>query len=101
MPGPIRCWQPLRARVARETKEAAHYQTSDWRARRQRIMLRDAFRCRDCGIVVAGKNCHVDHVIPLEEGGTDEDGNLVVRCARCHGRKTIGEQRRRGLLRRR
>ena len=49
-------------------------------------------------MVVSGKQAHVDHIIPLEDGGTDADANLAVRCASCHSRKTIGEQRRKGLL---
>ena len=80
-------------------KEHAHYLTADWTARRQRILLRDAYTCRRCDEVAAGKAAHVDHVVPLEDGGTDDDSNLQTLCAACHGAKTRGAQRRRGHVR--
>jgi 5-methylcytosine-specific restriction protein A len=82
-------------------KEHAHYLTADWAAKRQRILLRDAYTCRasGCSAVVSGKAAHVDHVVPLEDGGTDDDANLQTLCAACHGAKTRGEQRRRGHVR--
>jgi 5-methylcytosine-specific restriction protein A len=83
--------------TTRPTKEVAHYQTSDWRARRTRILLRDAMRCHECRRAVSGREAHVDHLIPLEDGGTDDDANLRTMCERCHGRKTRAEQRRRGV----
>ena len=99
MPKAIPSWRPKRMEGGRPTKEVAHYRTPDWRARRMRILLRDAMRCQAfrCGRVVSGKEAHVDHVIPLEEGGTDDDGNLRTLCSRCHGKKTRAEQRRRGM----
>ena len=97
MPDAFQRWTPPRQR-RRETKERAHYRTADWRARRQRILIRDAFTCRDCGEIIDGKRAHVDHITPLEDGGTDHDNNLATRCDRCHGRKTVSEQRRRGHL---
>jgi 5-methylcytosine-specific restriction protein A len=80
------------------TKETAHYRTADWKARRLRILRRDAFVCAACRRVVYGQAAHVDHVQPLEEGGTDEDANLATLCSSCHGVKTRAEQRRRGRL---
>jgi 5-methylcytosine-specific restriction protein A len=96
MPAKVERWQPHRMRPSVH-KETAHYQTSDWRARRQRILVRDAFVCAVCRRVVSGKAAHVDHVIPLELGGTDADANLQVLCEADHGRKTRAEQRLRGL----
>ena len=78
-------------------KEHAHYLTKDWKERRLRIAIRDAYRCRDCTRVAYGRAGHCDHIVPLEDGGTDADDNLAWRCDRCHGRKTRGEQlRKRG-----
>jgi len=48
--------------------------------------------------VVYGQAAHVDHVQPLEDGGTDDDENLQTLCHSCHGTKTREEQRRRGRL---
>jgi len=85
-------------RSTTRTKEVEHYRSADWRARRVRILVRDAYTCANCGRVVSGKAAHVDHIVPLEEGGTDAEANLQVLCDEDHGRKTRGEQRRRGKL---
>lgn len=79
-------------------REQAHYQTADWRAKRERILIRDAFACRSCSRVVSGHEANVDHITPLEEGGADNDANLQTLCRSCHGVKTRGEQRTRGTL---
>ena len=80
------------------TKERAHYTSADWRARRLRLLRRDAFVCQACSRAASGQAAHVDHIKPLEEGGTDDDANLQTLCRSCHGAKTREEQRRRGLL---
>jgi len=98
MPSRLARYQPLRLRATEPTKEVAHYRSADWRARRLRILTRDAYRCAVCGRVVYGRAAHVDHVVPLEEGGTDADENLQVLCESDHGAKTREEQRRRGVL---
>lgn len=97
MPAKIERYRPyaLRASV---TKEVTHYRTADWRARRVRILIRDAYRCRACSKVAYGVRAHVDHIVPFESGGTDDDANLQVLCQSCHGRKTRDEQRARGIL---
>lgn len=97
MPSALPRWSPPRLKHE-STKERAHYVSAEWRALRERILVRDGFRCADCRRVVAGKDAHVDHIRPLELGGTDAESNLTCRCASCHGRKTRGEQGRRGLL---
>jgi 5-methylcytosine-specific restriction endonuclease McrA len=95
MPSALPRWRPARPRV-RPSKERSHYTSADWRARRLRILIRDAYTCRDCGRVASGSAAHVDHIRPLEEGGTDAEANLQTLCEACHGRKTREEQRRRG-----
>lgn len=97
MPGPIPRWKPPHLRGVKLAKETAHYRTSDWKSRRLRILVRDAYTCRACGLVCHSKDAHVDHVIPLEEFGTDDDSNLQTLCSSCHGRKTRDEQKRGGF----
>ena len=89
-------WRPPRPRT-RRANEVAHYHTHDWRAKRLRILRRDALTCRLCGIVT-GTSGHVDHIVPLEDGGADVDANLQTLCGACHGRKTRAEQRRKGFM---
>lgn len=98
MPKRIERWQPPRMVSILPTKEVAHYRTADWAAKRLRVAVRDAYRCRDCGRVATGRDGHADHDVPLEEGGSDDETNIVWRCAKCHGKKTNAEQRRRGIL---
>lgn len=39
--------------------------------------------CEYCGRSVAGC-AHVDHIVPLSQGGTSDPGNLAVVCAECN-----------------
>jgi 5-methylcytosine-specific restriction endonuclease McrA len=59
---------------------------------RHRVMVRDCYRCVDCG---ATTQLAVDHVKAVVETGprrvTDEE--LVVRCKRCNGRRGGGLSR--------
>lgn len=40
--------------------------------------------CKECGAV---SNLHVDHIIPISRGGTDEIDNLQLLCHECHMEK--------------
>lgn len=65
-----------------------------WMATRQRILLRDGYKCQGCGVVRMDNE--VDHRVPLEQGGAaDEDGNLWVLCIECHKAKTRKESQER------
>ena len=60
---------------------------------RERILRRDRYRCKYCG-VKKPESMHMDHVIPLKKGGTNEDSNLVAACQKCNlnkGSKTLEE----------
>jgi hypothetical protein len=49
------------------------------------VFNRDHFRCRYCGRGRdEGAVLHVDHVIPVAQGGRTEIGNLVTACAACN-----------------
>jgi 5-methylcytosine-specific restriction protein A len=97
MPDAVPRWKPPRLKSPR-TREQAHYTTSRWAAIRRAVIVRDAARCRVCLRAVGGRELHVDHILPLEDGGTDDLANLQVLCREHHGAKTIAEQRRRGFI---
>lgn len=67
-----------------------------WRRKRERIFNRDNFLCQihsKRGELVAvsldGVNAGVcDHIVPLSEGGTDDDSNLQTICQACDKEKT-------------
>ena len=64
-------------------------QGSSWMATRRRIMQRDGYACQCCGIVRMDNE--IDHRVPLEQSGSNEDGNLWVLCTECHKTKTRKE----------
>ncbi|WP_222984200.1 HNH endonuclease [Flagellimonas meishanensis] len=53
-----------------------------------RIRNRDGHRCQSCGQGVNdGVRLHVDHKIPLDWGGTNNDDNLWTLCSSCNQAK--------------
>lgn len=66
---------------------------------RTRILIRNGMTCQICGIGVGEPypdypskkaRLHVDHINPLSQGGTNEDGNLRTTCSRCNeGRSNL------------
>ncbi|WP_440221848.1 HNH endonuclease [Dokdonella sp. MW10] len=60
---------------------------------RKRIMVRDDYRCADCGRFALDHD--VDHVVPLSAGGRDDDTNRQLLCrgrGRCHDRKSRADR---------
>ena len=65
---------------------------SGWAWSRQRAaVLAEEPRCRVCG----GRATHVDHIIPLANGGTSDRANLQPICNVCHAVKSANEHARR------
>ena len=64
-----------------------------WMAIRRRVLLRDGYQCGDCGRVHASNQ--IDHDTPLEQGGSNDDGNLKIRCVDCHKKKSATEAKQR------
>jgi 5-methylcytosine-specific restriction endonuclease McrA len=61
--------------------------TSAWRKVRAKVIERDKGICSYCGD--PGSN-EVDHVVPLDAGGTDDMENLVCACGWCNRSKHEG-----------
>jgi 5-methylcytosine-specific restriction endonuclease McrA len=55
-----------------------------WNLTRERIYLRDSGQCQRCNTATDLKKCHIDHMVPLSKGGTNNDENLRVLCPICH-----------------
>ena len=62
----------------------------EWARIRRQVLDRDGWRCRACG---RPGRLEVDHVLPLERGGTNDLSNLQTLCPGCHIRKTRTERR--------
>ena len=58
---------------------------------RYRVLLDGGYACVDCGRV--HRTNEVDHDVPLEQGGSNGDHNLRIRCKPCHAVKTAHEAR--------
>jgi 5-methylcytosine-specific restriction enzyme A len=61
--------------------------------RRMRILSRDSFLCNHCSQPFPESNLEVDHIIPLVQGGSDDDCNLQTLCKPCHLKKTVAERK--------
>lgn len=69
----------------KKTRPVKHRQVP--KSLRYDILKRDGFRCQGCGKSPAsqpGVVLHVDHIIPLSKGGTNDPDNLVTLCGDCN-----------------
>jgi len=48
------------------------------------ILERDSHRCAYCGATAPEVKLHVDHIVPADLGGTEEEDNLVTACSDCN-----------------
>ena len=51
---------------------------------RVQVLIRDKFKCRMCGRSRDEVSLHVDHILPVAKGGTDEISNLATLCSDCN-----------------
>lgn len=67
--------------------------------RNDRIKARDKYTCQRCRKLTDPQDLEIDHIIPLFEGGTEQDSNLQSLCAGedgCHALKSKAERARSG-----
>lgn len=66
-----------------------------------KVFARCGGRCMHCGKMTRGGEVwEADHIISLENGGTDEADNLQVLCRPCHSLKTRDDHAKAGHARR-
>ena len=58
-------------------------------ALRHEALVRDGYRCLECGASNKEISLEVDHIIPVSQGGTDELHNLQTLCITCNRAKNI------------
>ena len=58
---------------------------ASWKKRRELVLTRDNFTCQYCG--EKDGEMHIDHVVPISRGGTNDIENLAVACADCNSSK--------------
>lgn len=50
-----------------------------------KILHRDQYTCRDCGMTRGdGMKLHIDHIVPVADGGRTCEQNLQVLCEKCN-----------------
>lgn len=76
-------------------RPSGYQQPTNWRAIRSRILNRDGHTCYSC----QGTATTVDHLLPVAQGGTHDDGNLAAMCWTCHQAKTKTESKQGKALR--
>jgi ATP adenylyltransferase len=54
---------------------------------RYRVLSRAKFRCELCGISAEHKALEVDHIVPRNDGGIDQESNLQSLCYSCNAMK--------------
>lgn len=82
----IRDVLPRHRAVSMVPRDRRRYMTPQWRRTRLRVLTRDG-HCQDpSGCAEPCTEC--DHVIPVAQGGTDDEDNLQGLCRRHHGLKT-------------
>ena len=84
---------PPRLRVTskiRRTRVQAYGNISSWYAIVKEVLVRDKYKCRDCGRAVGGStgvSYHTHHITPVSRGGQTVSYNLKTVCVNCHERK--------------
>ena len=63
----------------------ARYHTTDWEKTRRLVLERDGHACVLCGH--KGGRLHVDHIVEVKDGGTDDPANLRTLCPACDNRR--------------
>ncbi len=75
-----------REKERRERETWRDYNSAEWKRNRATV-LRLEPQCRACGEPATV----VDHVVPLQDGGTHDVANLRPLCKRCHDRRTYSD----------
>lgn len=63
---------------------------------RWQILERDRFSCTICGIAPskrAGAGLHIDHILPVSRGGTNDPANLRTLCSDCNLGRGAGRKK--------
>jgi 5-methylcytosine-specific restriction protein A len=55
---------------------------------KKKVGAKQMWRCNRCSTTL-DETYEVNHIIPLEEGGTNQESNLEALCRTCHGKISI------------
>jgi 5-methylcytosine-specific restriction endonuclease McrA len=84
-------WNRERHEELKKKYDIARINARDTAALRLDVFERDGFRCQECGYQAhdsKDRKLHVDHIVPVSMGGTNEMDNLQTLCDKCNGMKS-------------
>ena len=71
------------------SKHHQNMSSSRWKALRERVMRRDDYTCRSCGVACPKQHLQVDHIRAIADGGAVwSSDNLRSLCRICHNTVT-------------
>ena len=88
------------SRTVQSVSATERIRGNSWEAIRRRILARDrgVCQCEECKRLGRVRLAHeVDHVVPLDQGGSNGDANLQAINWDCHKAKTEAEAKARRL----
>lgn len=63
-----------------------------WMAKRDRVAARHGYKCAMCGRLWVSYRDEIDHIVPREQGGSNDESNLQPLCDKpCHQEKSAAE----------
>lgn len=62
-----------------------------WMDKRRRVAAAHQYQCTTCHRAWESHRDQIDHVIPREQGGSNDESNLQPLCNECHKAKTDQE----------
>jgi 5-methylcytosine-specific restriction protein A len=78
-----------RPKPRRKTAERGY--GARWRKLRTLLAAERPAICVHCSRTDVSARMHLDHIVPLSKGGTNDTTNLQWLCAACHSAKTATE----------
>ncbi len=76
----LRCGRVVPTGARCQCEPVRNGSTRAWRNLRAAVLLRDKATCAYCD----QPGTHIDHVVPVSQGGPTHPDNLVAACARCN-----------------
>lgn len=75
--------------TVQKDQRVRRFRRSDAPAKARRIFDRSSGDCNWCHKQLDPEHYHIDHVIAVRDGGTNDENNLVASCPECNGERAM------------